>query len=107
MGQWRQMDQRRMCPHCRAFITINDKTCPYCNEVVGPRAVERDPSAGAMGGLIPHVRFNTVIILLINFGMYVATSLYSMKAGRGGAMNLDPPTLFAFGAMYTPAIQAG
>jgi len=100
------MDQRRMCPHCRAFITVNDKTCPYCNEVVGPRSVERG-SSSPIGGLIPQVRFNTIIILVINFGLYLATSLYSMNSGRGSAMNLDAQTLFDFGAMYAPAIRGG
>ena len=95
-----------MCPHCRAFITTNDKTCPYCNEAVGPRAVDRR-STSPIGGLIPQVRFNTVIILVINFGLYLATSLYSMNAGRGSAMTLDGYTLIDFGAMYSPFIHGG
>jgi rhomboid protease GluP len=98
------METRRMCPHCRAFITTSDRTCPYCNESVGPPAARRRESIGA---LIPHARFNTVIILFINFGLYLATSLYSMKAGRGNAMDLDSRTLFDFGAMFAPAIAGG
>ena len=101
------MDSRRMCPHCRAFITTSDRICPYCNEPVAPRAVDRGPASGMFGGFIPHARFNTVIILLINLGLYLATSLYSMKSGRGNAMNLDVRTLFDFGAKYGPAIAAG
>jgi len=97
------MDKRRMCPHCRAFITTSDKTCPYCNEAVGPRAVERRDSS-PIGGFIPQVRFNTVIILVINFGLYLATSLYSMNSGRGSAMSLDGQTLVNFGAMYSSYI---
>jgi rhomboid protease GluP len=100
------MDKRRMCPHCRAFITTSDKICPYCNEAVGPRSVDqRSPSP--IGGFIPQVRFNTIIILVINFGLYLATSLYSMNAGRGSAMNLDGYTLVNFGAMFTPLIREG
>jgi len=99
------MDKRRMCPHCRAFITTDDRVCPYCNEPVAPRVVER--SSSAVGGFIPQVRFNTVIILVINFGMYIATSLFSMNSGRGNAMNLDPYTLVDFGAMFTPLIREG
>ena len=34
------MDTRRMCPNCRAFITDSDRTCPYCNEKVQPKAVD-------------------------------------------------------------------
>jgi rhomboid protease GluP len=100
------MDKRRMCPHCRAFITTDDRICPYCNEAVGPRVVERD-NTSLVGGFIPQVRFNTIIILVINFGMYLATSLYSMNSGRGSAMTLDPYTLLDFGAMYTPLVRQG
>src|ERR1700760_3694937 len=100
------MDQRRMCPHCRAFITTSDRICPYCNETVAPKAAERDTTS-LVGGFIPQVRFNTIIILLITFGLYIATSLYSQNGGRGSFMNVDPQTLFDFGAMYTPAIRAG
>ena len=92
-----------MCPHCRAFITTSDRTCPYCNERVAPPARR----AFVDSGLIPHARFNTVMILLINFGLYVATSIYSMNSGRGSAMNLDGYTLVDFGAMYSPFVRGG
>jgi rhomboid protease GluP len=97
-----------MCPHCRAFITVNDRTCPYCNERVGPRAIDVRAPSPILGGLISHARFNTVIILLINFGLFVATVLFSFRAGDSDAvMGVDGRTLIAFGAMYTPAIMAG
>jgi len=80
-----QMDSRRMCPHCRAFITNKDRTCPYCNESVGARAIDRRNPAAILG-MIPHARFNTVVILLINFGLFLATALYSMGAGNGDAL---------------------
>jgi rhomboid protease GluP len=100
------MDTRRMCPHCRAFITTSDKVCPYCNEPVAPRQVER--SAGPiMGGLIPHAGYLTILILLVNSGLYLATSLYSSKGGRGNFVTLDTQTLFEFGAKFGPAIGAG
>ena len=87
-----------MCPHCRAFITVNDRVCPYCGETVGQRAVEvRDP-AGALGGLIPYSRYVTSLLLLINVGLFVATYLYSREIGEG-------PALVAFGAMYRPNLS--
>ena len=101
------MESRRMCPHCRAFITTHDRVCPYCNEVVGPRAIERRDPSGIIGGFIPHARFNTVLILVVNFGLYLATSLYSMKAGGGGAFDIDVRTLVEFGAKYVPLIAMG
>ena len=102
------MDSRRMCPHCRAFITNKDKVCPYCNERVGPRAIDRREPGALIGGLIPHARFNTTTILLVNFGLYVATTIYSMKAGNGNAIsNIDPQTLVSFGAKFGPYIAMG
>src|SRR5215471_14139258 len=102
------MDPRRMCPHCRAFITTKDKVCPYCGESVGPRAVDRRDPGPLLGGFIPHARFNTVVILVINFGMFLATVLYSMRGGNSEAfMGLDMRTLFWFGAKYNEALAAG
>ena len=96
-----QMDSRRMCPHCRAFITNKDRTCPYCNEPVGARAIDRRTPAAILGGMIPHARFTTVVILLINFGLFLATALYSMGAGNGGDFwGIDVVTLVKFGAKY-------
>lgn len=94
------MDSRRMCPHCRAFITDKDKVCPYCNEKVGPRAIERRSDAPLLGGLIPQARFTTVLILLINFAFYLACTVVSMRAGTGDAMGLDTKTLYFFGAKF-------
>jgi rhomboid protease GluP len=95
----RQMETRRMCPHCRAFITTSDRVCPYCNEKVGARAIDRRSPAPILGGLISHAQFTTVIILLINVGLYVATAVASMRAGNGDAfMGLDQRTLIEFGA---------
>ena len=97
-----------MCPHCRAFITVKDKICPYCNERVGPRAIDLRSPADFLGGLIPHARFNTIIILLANFGLYVVSTLYSMRTGGGGDFgSLDGRTLVDFGAKYGLAIAAG
>jgi rhomboid protease GluP len=96
-----QMDSRRMCPHCRAFITNKDRTCPYCNESVGTRAIDRRNPAALLGGIIPHARFTTVVILVINFGLFLATALYSMGAGNGGDFwGIDVVTLVKFGAKY-------
>jgi rhomboid protease GluP len=93
------MDPRRMCPHCRAFITDKDKICPYCNEAVGPRYAERANVGAVIGGFIPHARFNTMLILLINAGLFAATALFSIKVGAGGGFgDIDGRVLYAFGA---------
>ena len=59
-----------------------------------------------LGGLIPHARFTTVLILSDQHRIVPATALYSMRAGGGGFMDIDNQTLLNFGAMYTPAILA-
>jgi rhomboid protease GluP len=102
------MDSRRMCPHCRAFITNKDRICPYCNEAVGARAIDRRNPSDLLGGFIPHARFNTVLILLINFGLFLVSVIFSMKAGNSSAFwGLDVRTLIAFGASFGPALAAG
>jgi len=96
-----------MCPNCRAFITIDDKTCPYCEVKLGPKIIDRRNPAGALGGLIPHARFTTVMILLINTGLFLATALHSGGQSSGFDMNIGGQTLLEFGAKYNPAIAAG
>jgi len=95
-----------MCPQCRAFITSQDKVCPYCDTPIGPRAVDRRSPSDLLGGFIPHARFYTSLILIINFGLYAAMLLFAIRAGRD-PMDLDGMTLFRFGAKYGEAILAG
>jgi rhomboid protease GluP len=87
-----------MCPHCRAFITTKDRVCPYCNENVGPRAVDLRSAGEVIGGFIPHARFNTMMILVVNFGLYLATAVYAMKIGKGSLMSPGGEVLLNFGS---------
>ena len=87
-----------MCPSCRAFITAKDRTCPYCSEPVGPRYVERAEGATVLGGLIPQAHYTTILILLINVGLYIATYLLEQKWGNQGEV------LWAFGAKFGPSL---
>ncbi len=96
-----------MCPHCRAFITTDDKVCPYCQTKVGPRAIDVRSPSPILGGLIPQARFTTMVILMINFGLYVATTLYSMQAGNKDLFSIDGQTLVAFGGKWVPFIARG
>jgi rhomboid protease GluP len=97
-----------MCPNCRAFISSDDRVCPYCEmKLSARRPVERE-SSGLVAGFIPHAGFTTFVILLINLGLYLATVVYSMKLGADNAiMDLDGRALVAFGAKFVPAIAAG
>jgi rhomboid protease GluP len=102
------MDSRRMCPQCRAFITTKDRVCPYCNEPVAARAIDRRNPSPILGGLIPNARFVTTLLSTINVGMYLITVVYSMNAGNSSAlMDLDGRTLVMFGAKFGPAMQLG
>ncbi len=102
------MDKRRMCPHCRAFISSSDRVCPYCHEAVGQRAVQQRDTGAVLAGFIPQARFTTIVILVINFGLYFATTLYSLRQGNADAMwNIDIRTLFDFGARNREAILLG
>jgi len=86
-----------MCPNCRAFITTDDRVCPYCELQLGPRVIDQRSPANVLGGLIPHYRFTTMVIMLINTGLYIATVLYAMRSNRGGGLDLDSGTLIDFG----------
>ena len=88
-----------MCPNCRAFITTKDKVCPYCDVKVGARAIDRRSPADVLGGLIPAARFTTIVIFMINFGLYLVTAIYSFRQGDSKRlMGRDGRTLLLFGA---------
>ena len=97
-----------MCPNCRAFVTTDDRVCPYCDMKLGSRAIDRRQS-DAIGGLVPHGRYTTVVILLINAGLYVLTAVFSMNVTGGeAAFDIDVGTLRRFGAKWPEAqVAAG
>jgi rhomboid protease GluP len=97
------VETRRMCPNCRAFITTSDKVCPYCDIKLEAPAVARRAPADVLGGLIPHARFCTIVILLINAGFYLAEELPGLISGNGST----GLPLFQAGAKYGPAIHDG
>jgi len=102
------VDKRRMCPNCRAFITTDDKVCPYCEVQVGPKAIERLAPSDLAGGLIPHAHFTTIIILLLNTGLYIAT-LVRTASLTGNSIGTDPDgrVLLEFGAKFDFLIRQG
>ena len=74
-----------MCPNCRAFVTTSDRKCPYCEVPLGPRAIDRRNPGEILGGLIPHARFTTTMILLVNFVLYAADYFSQGSIERWGA----------------------
>jgi len=96
------MAKPRMCPHCRAFIDPSDKVCEYCgNEVARPQPVKTGNET-ALKGLIPETHYTTFIILAVNFVLFIATLILSMKRAGGGDFSLfggvDGHVLRIFGA---------
>ncbi len=86
-----------MCSNCRAFITSDDRTCPYCGQKVGPRAIDVRQPGEILGGLIPQAHFTTILILVINFGLYVGSLMLS-----GSMSTPDGAAIGALGAKYGP-----
>jgi rhomboid protease GluP len=63
-----------MCPNCRAFITIKDRVCPYCDAQLGPRAVDLRPQAFA-ASFLPSANLSAIIVLAINLAFFVVQLL--------------------------------
>lgn len=103
---WSRNDKRRMCANCRAFITTDDKVCPYCDTPVELRAIDRRAAADAMAGALSGDRFLTNLILVINVGLFLATLAYSSD-NRQIAMDPSGQALYAFGAKEGFAILRG
>jgi rhomboid protease GluP len=102
------VEKRRMCSNCRAFITIDDKVCPYCDFQLGARPIDLRAPDDLVGGLLPSTRFLTTLILIVNSGLYVATMVYSMNSGNSNAfINIDMRTLVEFGAKFGPYLADG
>jgi rhomboid protease GluP len=90
-----------MCPHCRAFITTSDRVCPYCGLQVGPRAIDARHPRDILGGFIPHARFTTSMILLINCGLFAVSLALSMGTASSNALfGIDGQTLYRLGAKW-------
>lgn len=95
-----------MCPNCRAFITIDDKVCPYCDVPVPARGFAA--AQDLVGGLIPHAQFITSLILLVNGALFVATIIMSYNAGNQNALSgIDLRTLIIFGAKWNRGLAQG
>lgn len=94
----KKVEKRRMCPHCRAFITTDDKVCPYCDTPVGPRAIDLRGGGEYIAGLIPPARFASTIILSLNVAIFIILVLASSRTGNGGLTGIDQWTMVRYGA---------
>jgi rhomboid protease GluP len=70
--------------------------------------MDRREYSGAVAGLIPHARFTTAMILVINFALYLASMLYTVRAGApGGGFDIAGGVLYQLGAKFSPAVLGG
>jgi rhomboid protease GluP len=71
---------------------------------VAPRAIDLRSPVGALGGLIPHARYTTVVILLINTALFAAMLFRGSISAGGMDLSIDGRTLVDFGAKFGPYI---
>jgi len=94
-----------MCPHCRAFVDTSERFCTECHEPLGRTYAQRMTGGAALAGLVPPTHFTTIIILLLNAGLFAATAVLSMQRG-GGFMSVSGEVLYVFGAKESLSILA-
>ncbi len=95
-----------MCPNCRAFITINDRVCPYCGAQLGPRAIDLRGSALA-ASFLPRANITSVIVLVINVAFYLAEVILTSRFGRTSLMDIDPRAAFLLGSEFPQLVNQG
>ena len=86
-----------MCPNCRAFITIDDRVCPYCGVQLGPRAVDMRPSQFA-AAFIPQANATSIVILAINV-IFFAGQYLSHQTLTYAGIEFGPAVLPASGGV--------
>ena len=103
-----------MCPNCRAFISADDRVCPYCEVQLGPRAIDIR-AAESFGGLIPRAYNTSIIILSTNIILYLLMVVLSVRLSEASAgqalgevwQGFSGQILALFGAKYAPFIHHG
>ena len=101
------VENRRMCPNCRAFITTKDRVCPYCGVQLGPRAIDLR-AAQLAGSLVPQANQTSIILLIINAAFFLAELATNYRfSGAFPGSGLTYQTLVLFGAKSAPLIHAG
>jgi rhomboid protease GluP len=93
-----------MCPNCRAFITIGDRVCPYCNIQLGPRAIDMRGS-DFVASFLPSANLTAIIILTINVAFFLAELAVSYRLTKSFDINLA--TGIVLGAEISSFVQHG
>ena len=104
MATMKAVEKRRMCPNCRAFITIGDRVCPYCDAQLGPRAV--DVRGAQLASFLPRANSLSIIILTINSAIYISMAVIGYQLSKEpSAFSFDGRLLVLCGAKYGPFIH--
>jgi rhomboid protease GluP len=72
------VEKRRMCPNCRAFITVSDRVCPYCGAQIGPRAIDLRSSQLA-ASMMPRANLTSMVILTVNVFCFLLELIVSAR----------------------------
>jgi rhomboid protease GluP len=78
-----------MCPNCRAFITVTDRVCPYCDMQLGPRAIDLRASQFA-ASLLPRANLTATVFIIVNVALYLVEIILSYKLFSSPPGTLDP-----------------
>ncbi|HEY1946375.1 MAG TPA: rhomboid family intramembrane serine protease [Bryobacteraceae bacterium] len=98
------VEKRRMCPNCRAFITITDRVCPYCNVQLGPRAVDMRGSE-FIASFLPRANLTAVIIVAINVAFFLVELAVNYRLYK--SFDIQVAVGIALGAEIAPYVQHG
>lgn len=74
---------------------------------MGRPYAQRVAEGAALAGLVPPTHLTTLIILLINFGLFAATMLLSMQKEGAGLGSVSGQVLYYFGAKESQSILLG
>jgi rhomboid protease GluP len=99
------VEKRRMCPNCRAFITIDDRVCPYCDVQLGPRAVDQRPSTSS-SSFLPQATTTGAVVLSINCLFFLFELLLSQREGSPFG-TISSRAMLLLGCKFGPFIAAG
>jgi rhomboid protease GluP len=89
----------RMCPHCRALIDRDAKTCPLCGEATGPTRARGGSSPGRIMGVIPIPTTASSVMVAINLALYAIEWYMTQNSGSTLSMGgISGEVLFRLGA---------
>jgi len=95
----------RMCPHCRALIDRDAKTCPLCGESIGPvRARGGSSTPGRIMGVIPIPTTASSVMVVANLALY-AISWY-MTQNSAAAQLYGAPSMGGIGTQVLMRLGA-